>query len=89
MSYGLVFDKKAVAFLEGLPKELRRRIFGKLTAAKEEPLHFFGRLGGRRDYRLRVGDYRVIADVNHELGRIEVTLIDHRKRIYKRLAKEK
>ena len=38
---------------------------------------------------MRVGDYRVIADINHGLNRIEVTLIDHRKRVYKRLGRER
>lgn len=89
MSYELIFDRTALEFLEGLPKELRQRIFGRATAAKENPMHFFERLEGRQDYKMRVGDYRVIADINHGLKRIEITLIDHRKRVYKRLPKEK
>ncbi len=89
MSYGLIFDRKAVEFLEGLPKELRKRIFEKARAAKENPTHFFERLEGRQDYKLRVGDYRVIADIDHGMRRIGITLIDHRKKVYKRLAKEK
>lgn len=85
----MFFDRKALSFLEGLPKELRERIFRKLAEAKEEPLRFFERLEGRPDFKLRVGDYRVVADINHDLGRIEVTLIDHRKRVYKRLPRKK
>ncbi len=50
---------------------------------KENPHHFFERLSGRDDYRLRVGDYRAIADIDDRKKRIEVTLIGHRKRIYK------
>jgi mRNA interferase RelE/StbE len=88
VTYELIFDRKAVEFLESLPKELRQRIFDKVAAAKENPMYFFERLEGRQDYKLRVGDYRVIADINHGLKQIEVTLIDHRKRVYKRLLKE-
>lgn len=44
---------------------------------------------GRKDYKLRVGDYRIIADINRNIGRIEITLIDHRKNIYKVLRREK
>lgn len=87
MTYELIFDRKALEFLEGLPKESRQRIFNKITAAKENPLHFFERLEGRQDFKLRVGKYRVIADINHSTRRIEVTLIDHRKRVYKKLPK--
>jgi len=89
VTYELVFDRKAIEFLEGLPKELCKRIFDRASAAKEIPLHYFERLEGRHDYRMRVGDYRVIADIRHDLRKIEVTLIDHRKRVYKRLPKGK
>ena len=89
MTYELVFDTNAIDFLETLPADLRKRIFDKLMVAKENPAHFFERLEGRQDYKLRVGDYRVIADINSSLGRIEITLIDHRKKVYKRLPKEK
>ena len=41
------------------------------------------RLSGREDYKLRVGDYHVVADINESEKRIRVTLIDHRKRVYK------
>ena len=88
MTYELIFDNKAIESLESLPRELRKRIFDKLMVAKENPAHFFERLEGRQDYKLRVGDYRVIADINNNLGRIEITLIDHRKKVYKRLPKE-
>jgi len=60
----------------------------KCSDAKENPFHFFEKLEGRADFRLRVGDCRVIAEINREISRIDVTLVDHRKRIYKRL-KEK
>lgn len=89
MTYGLVFDDKALGFLEGLSKELRHRIFEKIRTTKEDPLHFFERLEGRHDYKLRVGDYRIIADIDHGLKRIEITLIDHRKKVYKKLPKER
>ncbi len=89
MSYELIFDPKALEFLQSLPKELRKRIFDKANDAKENPQRFFERLKGRKDHKLRVGDYTVIADVNQGLKRIEVTLIDHRKSVYNRLPKEK
>ena len=47
----------------------------------------FERLAERKDYKMRVGDYRVIVDIDHEERKIQVTLIDHRKRVYKRLGR--
>ena len=84
MSYSLVFDEKALDFLASLEKGMRARIYSKIEDSKENPHHFFTRLAGREDHKLRVGGYRVVADINDSEKMIEVTLIDHRKRVYKR-----
>ena len=89
MTYEIIYDKNATDDMNRLPKELRRRIFNKAKDTKENPKHYFEQLDGRSDFKLRIGDYRLIADINHSLMRIEVTLVDHRKRVYKRLAREK
>lgn len=83
--YEMIFDEEAIDFLNKLPKELKERIYDKAMSAKENPSHFFERLEGRRDYKLRVGDYRVIADIDPSSKTIEVTFIGHRKNIYKNL----
>ena len=88
MTYEIIYDRNATDDLNRLPKELRKRIFNKARDAKENPGHFFESLSGRTDFKLRIGDYRLIADINHSLQRIEVTLVDHRKRVYKRLLKK-
>jgi len=40
-----------------------------------------------KDYKLRIGDYRAIADINRANNIIEITLIGHRKNVYKKLSK--
>jgi mRNA interferase RelE/StbE len=65
--------------------QLRKRIFEKITSTKENPFHYFEQLTGRSDYKLRVGDYRVIADIDEKTKRISILFIDHRKNIYKKL----
>ena len=85
MNYRLVFDDKAIEQLEKYPKEIRRRIFNKIQSTKNNPYHFFERLEGRQEYKLRIGDYRVIADISDKEIRIFVVYIGHRKNVYKRL----
>lgn len=46
------------------------------------PLHFFKRLEGRPDFRIRIGDYRAIADIDFARKMITVTAIGHRKDVY-------
>ncbi|MBI4052597.1 MAG: type II toxin-antitoxin system RelE/ParE family toxin [Candidatus Diapherotrites archaeon] len=82
MAFELIFDKKALRELNGLEQETKRRIFSKLRQAKEEPKLFFERLQGRQDYKLRVGDYRVIADLDFGKKQILVTKAGHRRNVY-------
>lgn len=83
--YGVVFDEETIDLLNKLPKDLKKRIFNKIISTKENPFHFFEKLTGRKDYKLRVGNYRVIADINKKSQKIEVTIIGHRRNIYKKL----
>ncbi len=82
--YEVVFDNQAIEFLEKLPREIKERIYRKIESAKENPHRYFERLTEREDYKLRVGDYRVIADIKDNAKRIEVTLIGHRSKVYKK-----
>ena len=83
--YRVIFDPAVIDFLSKLSQGLRERIYNKIASTKENPHRYFERLTGRKDYKLRVGDYRVIADINNSTKRIEVTLIDHRSRVYKNI----
>ena len=80
--YEVIFDPKAIEFLEKSNKDLAKRIWNKVMSAKENPHRFFERLTGRTDYKLRIGDYRAIADIDDTNKKIEVTLIGHRKNVY-------
>lgn len=85
MNYGITFDEKAIEQLEKYPKEIKNRIFNKLQSTKNNPYHFFEKLEGRPEYKLRVGNYRVIADISDKKINILVLYIGHRKNVYKRL----
>jgi mRNA interferase RelE/StbE len=74
-------SKEAIEFLWKVPKDTKERIIRKIEDASHNPFHYFTRLAGRSDYKLRVGDYRVIADIDSE--KIYVRLIGHRKKVYK------
>lgn len=61
---------------------MKERIFNKIISAKENPFHFFERLAGRPDYKLRIEDYRAIADIDQQKLIITITVIGHRKNVY-------
>ncbi len=51
---------------------------------KEEPFRFLKHLEEIQGYKLRVGDYRLIIDVNDNTKTFNVLKIGHRKNIYDR-----
>ena len=83
--YELVFDENVICVLEKLPAKIAYRIFKKLQAAKTDPHRYFVRLKNRSEYKLRVGDYRVIADIEDGMLKILVLYVGHRKNVYKRI----
>ena len=81
--YRIYFWKKAEADFLKLQKDIQERITQKLKIAQVDPFMYFIRLKGRTDYKLRIGDYRIIADIKQTERVIELTKIGHRRNIYK------
>jgi mRNA interferase RelE/StbE len=84
LSYRLVYTQKAVRDIDSLDAGVKKRIGATLLRFKDNPLQYAERLtdpelGG---YRFRIGDYRVIFDI--EGNDIVVLRVGHRKEIYKR-----
>lgn len=81
--YELIFDEEAIDSMNKFPGEIKQRIFNKIISTKENPFHYFEKLKERNDYKLRIGNYRAIADIDRNKQVIKITLIGHRKNIYK------
>ena len=82
--YEIIFDKKALEFLNKIEKKIKVRIFNKIILTKGKPFRYFERLTKRNEYKLRVGSYRVIADIDKNSKKIKIRLIMHRKNIYEK-----
>ncbi len=83
--YSYEFKPQALRDLKKLPKDIQQRIIGKLDfyVSQENPLFFADHLIHFEigSYRFRIGDYRVIFDVEDE--RIIILTLGHRREIYK------
>ena len=81
--YEIIFAPKALKFLNKLPSDIQKRIIGGLERARIRPQSHFIRLVGIEGYKMRVGDYRIVADINR--GKLEILIIKigHRKNIHK------
>ena len=83
--YNLIFDEDAIDFLNKLEKDQKERIFNKILDTKDNPFHFFEKLSGRPEFKLRVGSHRVIADIKQNDKIIQILHIGHRRNVYKKL----
>jgi mRNA interferase RelE/StbE len=83
--YTLIFDEEAIDFLNKLDKNQKERIFNKILDTKDDPFHFFEKLSGRPEFKLRVGSHRVIADIKQNDKIIQILHIGHRRNVYKKL----
>ena len=77
------WSEKAKECLKQLDFTAQERILIKLEQAKELPYHYFERLVGIEGWRLRVGDYRIIAKIEETTKTIRIYTVGHRKNIYK------
>ncbi len=83
MMYKIQFTSKAEDQLKNLDRNVQERILVVLERVKTRPYDFVKKLSGYKYFRLRVGDYRIIIDINNEIMTILVIEIGHRKNIYK------
>ncbi len=77
------YSEESLFQLRGLDIPVVRRIIQKIEGTRSDPHRFFVRLVGRTEYKLRVGDYRVIADIEENRRVIIVRSLGHRKNIYR------
>ncbi len=80
--FDIIWDKKAIKELEKLPPLVSKRIVMNVKELKEKfYLKDIKKLKGSMEYRMRVGDYRVIFSLNGNT--IWIVKVGHRKEIYK------
>lgn len=84
MAYEIIFSDKAFRQLEKLERSLQERIIAVLERIRIRPEAYVTKLVEDPGYKLRVGDYRVIMDIDNKRLKILVLKVGHRKNIYDR-----
>ena len=86
-SYRVVFKPSVEKDLKGLTKALVARIMKRIEGLADDA---FPRLGAKlstadRLYRIRVGDYRIVYEVDSKARQITVHYVRHRREAYRDL----
>ena len=85
MTYEIIFSDHAVTELKKLEHGIQERIIKSLERIRIRPEAYVTKLVGDPGYRLRVGDYRVIMDIDKEKLHILIIKIGHRRNIYQKI----
>ena len=80
--YAIEFSVTAFRQFKKLGKDVQDRILNSLDRIKIKPFNHVTKVVGDPSYRLRVGDYRVLMDIDQGKLCILVIKIGHRSNIY-------
>ncbi len=81
MDYEVLLHPKAHSFLEKVEDDIENRIKNKLRLLSGEP-ESGEKLKSSDFWRLRIGDYRAIYEIDRTNERIIVLFIGHRREVY-------
>ncbi len=82
MTYQVIFSDLALKQLRKLDREIEQRTISTLERIRIRPDAYVKKLVGDEGYRIRVGNYRVILDLDKEKLIILVLRIGHRRNVY-------
>jgi mRNA interferase RelE/StbE len=84
MRYHVILPKSVQKQLDRLPDESVERILARLTELEVNPRPPDAKkLKGRKAWRIRVGDYRVIYEIYGRELQILVITVGHRREVYR------
>jgi mRNA interferase RelE/StbE len=85
MGYKVFIEKLAQKELLNIPKNDQNRIIEAIQALSKNPRpHHVKKLSGREAWRIRVGKYRIIYEIDDGKLTILVILVGHRKEVYRK-----
>ncbi len=88
MTYSIEFKRSAAKSLKKLPRSAQKRIVDKLTEFETSipSVEETKMKGDNPFHRVRVGDYRIIYEIQNDVLVILVIKIGHRKDIYRHIS---
>ena len=87
MTYSVVTSRSADRDIRRLDGRIRRQVFAKILALKDNPRPQDVKLlwGHARSYRVHSGDYRILYDINEATKAVLVFRVGHRREVYRNL----
>ncbi len=86
MSYSIVISKSVQKQINDLPSQIRNRIIEKIQSLAQEPRPsgVVKLKGSGKEYRIRIGDYRVRYEIKDSSQIIRLLQCKHRRDVYRK-----
>lgn len=84
MSFQIRWKPKPLKYLKKLPGDVALRIWNKVDALKQNPFRYLEHYEGGDFYEFRIGEYRILIDIDFKRKILFIEVLDKRSRIYKR-----
>ncbi|MCL6090325.1 MAG: type II toxin-antitoxin system RelE/ParE family toxin [Candidatus Thermoplasmatota archaeon] len=84
MEYKIVWSLKVAKQMEKLDRSIAKRIYEKVDQLHQNPERYVEKLVRYPYYRLRVGDFRLILDIQSQMLIVLILKVGHRSNIYER-----
>ena len=84
MTWQVIWSAKSIKQLEKVDKKNAQKIYDSVLECIEDPFRVVIRLANSPFYRMRVGNYRIILDLQQNKMIVFVVETDHRGQIYKK-----
>ena len=83
MAFRVEFSELAAEEFRKLDKPVRERMARKLRTVALDPARYLTRLRSVEAFKIRVGDYRAIVDVDWQQRIVDVLSVGHRSTVYR------
>ncbi len=86
-SFSVILKPSVEKDLRRLPKKMTANVIARIENLQDEPFpHGVTKLeGSERLYRVRVGDYRIVYEVDIDTKQIIIQYVRHRREVYRNL----
>ena len=83
MTFEVKFSNQSAKFIRKLSEDIKNRIKEKFQDVLKDPFRYLEHYEGDKCYKLRVGDFRGLIDIDSINNILFVRVFDKRGRIYK------
>lgn len=90
MAYRVALAKSAAKELAAIPAKTHDKIVEHIRQLEKDPRPFGAeKLTGIDAYKLRVGNYRIVYEIDDREREVRVVMVEDRKQVYQRLKRKR